>query len=74
MPAAQPSRKQLFRAALAIAGLTAGQWAEQESLTPEHLSRVLNSRRASGALIEKIDAFIAEKLPDHAPPAATAAA
>jgi hypothetical protein len=74
MPDAQPSRKQLFRAALAIAGLTAAQWADRESITPEHLSRVLNSRRESGTLIEKIDAFIAEKLPDHAPSAATVAA
>lgn len=63
MPKAKTSRKQLFRAALAIAGLTAAEWATSEGYSPEHLSRVL-SREALGSatLIERIDAFTEEHL------------
>lgn len=61
MPNTTSSRKQRFKAALAYAGLSANQWAKQEGITREHLSRVLNSARESGALIEKIDAFSREQ-------------
>lgn len=65
MPTAKTSRKQLFRAALAIAGLTAGQWAEREGLTAMHLSMVLNGKRDSARLGEKIDAFVRTHLNKH---------
>jgi CRP-like cAMP-binding protein len=56
------TRKQRFRAALAAAGLTAGQWAESAGYSQEHLSRVLNERLDSDALCVLIDAFIAEQM------------
>lgn len=63
MPTPKPNRKQLFRAALAMAGLTAGQWAEQEGFSQEHLSLVLNEKRTgSDAFLERIDSFTAEHL------------
>lgn len=65
MPKAKTSRKQLFKAALAIAGLTGKQWAEGEGITPQWLSMVLSGKEVSGTLTTKIDAFIAEHLPDH---------
>lgn len=75
MPHAKTSRKQLFRAALNLANLTATQWAEQEGITPEHLSRVLNSHVESGSLNGKIDAFTRDTLAAHvaAQPAAVPA-
>jgi hypothetical protein len=60
MPKAKTSRKQLFRAALAIAGLSAGEWAEQQGITPQWLSMVLNSKADSITLNKKIDAFVKE--------------
>lgn len=52
------SRKARFRAALNLAGMTAEQWAQQQEITPGHLSRVLHAKRESPPLIEKIDEFI----------------
>jgi gp16 family phage-associated protein len=60
MPKVKTSRKQLFKAALAIAGVTAAQWASNNDLSPEHVSFVLNGKRESARLIAKIDAFIVE--------------
>jgi len=65
MPTAKTSRKQLFKAALALAGLTATQWADREGLTPMHLSMVLNGKRDSLRLNEKIDAFVRKHLDKH---------
>ena len=65
MPKVKTSRKQLFRAALAIAGQTVVQWAASEGLTPEHVSLVLNGRRESARLLDKIDAFVREKMDKH---------
>jgi hypothetical protein len=65
MPKAKTSRKQLFKAALAIAGLTAAEWASGEDLTPEHVSMVLNGKRESARLIEKVDAFVRQHLEKH---------
>lgn len=67
MPKAKATRKQLFQASLALAGLTAAEWAEREGITPQHLSYVLNERRESKRLIEKVDAFAKKHL--SAPPA-----
>ena len=66
MPKAKTSRKALFRAALAGVELTAAQWAEREGITPEHLSLVLNGKRESRSLDEKIDGFIRVRLNEHA--------
>lgn len=65
MPKSKPSRKALFRAALAIAGVTAKQWAESEGITGGWLSMVLNGREESITLTEKIDAFIAKHMAGH---------
>jgi transcriptional regulator with XRE-family HTH domain len=62
MPKAKASRKQLFRAALAVEGLTAAQFAARVGVTPYHLSVVLNDKRDSRRLTDKIDAFVREKL------------
>jgi hypothetical protein len=59
------SRKQLFRAALAIAGLTAAEWADREKITAQWLSMVLNEKHSSLTLTEKIDAFTRAHLEKH---------
>jgi hypothetical protein len=41
-----------------LAGLTAQQWAEKESVTRQHLNATLNDESQSKPLTEKIDAFI----------------
>jgi hypothetical protein len=58
VPKAKTSRKQLFRAALAIAGMTAARWAESEGITAQYLSTVLNGKAFSKRLDAKIDAFV----------------
>ena len=65
MPKAKTSRKQLFRAALAIASLTAEQWADKEGVTAGHVSQVLSGKRESLTLNDKIDAFVREHLSKH---------
>lgn len=62
MPKEKISRKKLFRAALALTGMTATQWATEQGITLAHLSQVLDEKRESGRLTEKIDAFIDKKL------------
>lgn len=62
MAKAKTSRKQLFRAALAIAGLTAGQWAQREGITGNYLSQVLGGKLKSKRLDTKIDAFTEKHL------------
>lgn len=57
MPHPANSRKARFRAALALAGITAEEWAEQHGVTPGHLSRVLTGKRDSKGLLDKIDQF-----------------
>lgn len=56
------SRKQLFKAALALAGMTAAQWADAEGITASYLSAVLAGRMTSQRLTDKIDAFIERML------------
>lgn len=56
----RPDRKRKFKAALALAGLTAQQWAEKEGVTRQHLNSTLNDESESKPLTEKIDAFIVE--------------
>ena len=62
MPKGKMSRKQLFRVALAGAGLTGQQWAERQGVTLGHLSQVLDEKRESRTLTEKVDAFIEKQL------------
>lgn len=40
--------------------MTQGEWAVQYGVVREHVNRVLNGKAESKALVEKIDAFIAE--------------
>ena len=56
----RPDRKRKFKAALALAGLTAQQWAEKERITRQHLNATLNNESESKPLTEKIDGFIAD--------------
>jgi hypothetical protein len=57
------ARRKAFRAALALAGTTARAFADQQGVTPEHLSYVLNGQRESRRLMDEVDAFIAKHLP-----------
>lgn len=65
MPNVIPGRKAMFRAALAVAGLTLEQWAKSESVSAGHVSNVLAEKRTSDPLTEKIDAFIAKHMAGH---------
>lgn len=62
VPDTRPSRKQLFRAALAIAGKTGLQWADEHGVTRQHLGEVLAGARESKTLTDAVDAFIAKHL------------
>lgn len=59
------SRKGAFHAALALAGMTQRDWANQEGVTGGHVTLVLSGRRTSKSLTDKIDAFIREYLPTY---------
>lgn len=63
VPKEKPSRKQQFRAALALAGLTAKEWADREGIDETYLSRVLNEQRTNEAIIAKVDAFTKRHFP-----------
>lgn len=58
------TRKARFRAALALARLTAKEWTEREGLTETHLYAFLKGHRQSKPLEQKIDAFIDKYLPE----------
>lgn len=64
-------RRKRFRGALALAGLTLGQWAEKEGVTYGHLYHVLSGRRESVSLLAKVDTFCAIHL-DRGPTASVA--
>jgi transcriptional regulator with XRE-family HTH domain len=55
------SRKNRFKAALLLAGMTAADFAELHGITSGHLSQVLTGRE-SRTLTEKIDAFTKEHI------------
>lgn len=57
MPNPKNSRKARFRAALALAGLTAEKWAAENGISTGHLSQVLSGKRDSRPTLEKIEAF-----------------
>jgi hypothetical protein len=56
------TRKQLFRAALALAGMSAKKWCELNEVTDGHLWQVLRGERVSVSLTEKVDQFIDKHL------------
>ena len=62
VPHETPSRKRLFRAALAIAGITGTQWAKEQGVTRQHLQFVLTGERESKTLTDAVDAFIDKHL------------
>jgi hypothetical protein len=64
LPAAKPSRKQRFEAALRLAGLTVEQWrTEHYPVSGQHLSLVFAGERdASAELNAAIDATIEKYL------------
>jgi hypothetical protein len=58
----RPGRKERFKAALALAGVKAQDWCDEQDVTPQHLARVLDDERESHRLVEAVDAFIAKHL------------
>jgi hypothetical protein len=56
----KPNRKARFKAALALADLSVGEWVENAGITRQHLNATLREDRESNSLIAKVDAFIAE--------------
>lgn len=62
-------RRKRFKGALALAGLTMGQWAEQEGVTYGHLYQVLSGKRESMSLLARVDAFSASLLDQDSVPA-----
>lgn len=62
VPPAVIERKARFRSALALAQMTAGQWATDHGITPTYLSHFLAGRYESKRLDEKIAAFVAKHL------------
>lgn len=61
-------RKQAFKAALALRGMTRKQFAETRGVTPEHLDAVVREApgRVSAPLLAAVDAFITEVLGEDA--------
>jgi predicted transcriptional regulator len=54
-------RRARFKSALALARMTAKQWAEENGVTETHLYAVLKGDRESAKLLAKIDACIAHE-------------
>lgn len=55
-------RKRFFRAALALAGMSAAAFAEQQGVSRSHVYEVLSGRE-SGRLEAEIEAFISKYFP-----------
>lgn len=71
------SRKARWRAAVALAGITAKDWCAGQNISEAHFYLVLRGKRESPPLLAKIDAFIAKQLDEPTPapqPASTVAA
>lgn len=58
----QTERRKRFRAALALAGIDAQDFAKSADVGAPHLSQVLHGKRDSAVLVAKVDAFIAKHL------------
>jgi hypothetical protein len=63
-------RKRLFRAALALDGLTFTKWCEMRGITLPHLSGVLAGKRESARLLAAVDEYTDARLAAHADSAA----
>lgn len=55
-------RKKRFKAARALAGITAKEWARSRGVTFQHLNEVLDGNRISPRLDAEVDAFVAKHL------------
>lgn len=55
-------RKARFRAALAMAGLTASAWADREGITESYLSMILSGQRTNADVEGRIVEFTAKHL------------
>lgn len=62
---AKTNRKRLFRAALALADMTAAEWCYREKVRTALLSTVLNGTQDNAPLERKIDAFIEKHRPTY---------
>lgn len=60
MPIAGTNRKRLFRAALALSGLTAERWSYKRGINAGQLSRALSGTLENVEIEAKVDAFIKE--------------
>ncbi len=56
------TRKVRFRMALAVAEMSAAQWAKRNGVSTGHLSQVLSERHKSEPLEKKIDEFATKQL------------
>lgn len=65
MPKSLARRKQLFRAALALADLTAERWAQEHGITASYLSHILSGNRESEDIDAEIEAFTKQYLRKH---------
>lgn len=59
---ADAARKARFRAALALAGLTASAWADREEITESYLSMILSGQRTNEGVERKIATFTEKHL------------
>ncbi len=59
MDAKQEARRKLFKAALILEGMTQQEWAAQHGgVSQGHLSMWMRGIRESGALEQKVDAYV----------------
>jgi hypothetical protein len=58
----QDPRYKRFKAALTLAGVPFGKWAEGNGVTRQHLREVLLGRRESPRLIALVESFIEQHL------------
>jgi hypothetical protein len=56
------SRHARFRAAVALARITAKDWCAEQGFTEGHLYQVLRGDRESPPTLRRVDAFIAKQL------------
>lgn len=62
MSSATDRRRSRFLKALAARGMSQSAWARENGISKTQLSLVLNDKRESAKLTDKIDAFISEQL------------
>ncbi len=62
MNKASVARKKRFKAARALAGITAKEWAKSRGVSFQHLNEVLEGNRISPRLDSEVDSFIAKYL------------